>query len=432
MSKIFISTVNCGKAHDADIYGVTISNPFTVTCSGDGFVKLWFNNLLDNETPKERMVSQFVHKTGVHHVDIFHSVERTGVEFYIISCVSFSGEIFFYSVNTKNGEMSALELLTKDEMKKSFWAVKWLKSDDKTLNHRFAATDVKGNTYIWKFHPFEQEIDDVEEMKKKLAKEKADKRRTNNRNTPNKDEDNQAEEIEEDQGPIAVKPHLVLQGVIEPSAPNFATAIDMSIKGLIATGFSSGSVVIAQLTTLRPIYTFEGFGIQGIEQNSNTVRALKFSPTGNLLAAANDSGSYGCVSLFETDYGERVGDFTVPSHSNQASIGSYAHSGWVFDLSFNPTGNFLATCGYDSKVRVWDVKTKERVSTLNLSADDIENEEEILLEDELGDSLKRPPVMGVTYIDKGVRSGLGNDTNEGLACVCLDRSVRWFREAGGS
>ena len=87
--------------------------------------------------------------------------------------------------------------------------------------------------------------------------------------------------------------------------------------------------------------------------------------------------------------------------------------------------------GYDGKIRVWDVKQKERVSTLNISAGDIEIEDDIVAQDENGDSLKTPPVMGVTFINKGVRSGVGSDTNEGLACVCLDRSVRWFREAGG-
>ena len=117
---------------------------------------------------------------------------------------------------------------------------------------------------------------------------------------------------------------------------------------------------------------------------------------------------------------------------DRSSVESFAHSGWVFALSFNSTGEFLATSGYDSKVRVWDVKSKERVTTLNITAGDIENEDDILLEDENGDSLKYPPVLDVSFINKGIRSGMNSDVNEGLCCVCLDRSIRWYREAGGN
>ncbi|EDO19165.1 hypothetical protein Kpol_1050p22 [Vanderwaltozyma polyspora DSM 70294] len=431
MSKIFISTVNVGKAHDADIFGVSVVNPFTVTCSGDGSIKLWKNKLLDDESAKDTVIEVFVHKTGVHHCETLHTVEKGGNEICLIACVSFSGEIFFYSVDVKSGKYEKLDLLNAAEKKRSYWAVKWFKSEDQVVCHRFAATDVKGNTLVWRFHPFTEELDEEKAMKqKKTDEEKNAKRRGESsggeiEKVPKQEDDEQLENL-------VLSPHLVLQGEIQPSNPIFATCVDFSGKGLIATGFSNGSVQVAQLSTLRPIYNFEGFGIQGTDQNSNTVRALKFSPMGSLLAVANDSGSYGCVTLYETDYGERIGGLTVPTHSTQTSIGSYAHNGWVFDLSFNSTGEYLATCGYDSKVRVWDVKSKERVSTINLSAGDIEIEEDILMVDENGDSLKNPPVMGVRYINKAVRGGMGSETNEGLCCVCLDRSVRWYREAGGS
>lgn len=423
MSKIFISTSNCGKAHEADIFNVTVCNSFTVTCSGDGNIKLWKNKLLDNELPKDHVLTQFVHKTGVHHVEVFHSILPGGIELCIIAAVSFSGEIFFYEVDVNDNICKRIELLNDDEKKKSYWAIKWCESHDQIVCHRFIATDVKGNTYIWRFHPFTTELDEVELQKKKLARELREKR-------------NQ-KVVDEEPLPVNIvtelSPHFTSQGEINPSGPVFATCIDISAsKGLIATGFANGTIIVSQISTLRPIYNFEGFGIQGIEQNSNTVRDIKFSPMGSLLAVANDSGSYGCVTLYETDYGERVGHLTVPTHSTQTSIGTFAHNGWVFGLSFNSTGELLATCGYDSKIRIWDVKLKERVTTINITAGDVEIEEDILLEDENGDSLKCPPVMAVKFINKGVRGGMGNDTNEGLCCVALDRSVRWFREAGGS
>ncbi|QLG71217.1 hypothetical protein HG535_0B02560 [Zygotorulaspora mrakii] len=425
MSNVFISTANCGKAHDADIFGLSVCNPYTVTCSGDGSIKLWKNNLLDNELPRNNYIRQFVHKTGVHHVEVFHSVERGGNELCIIACVSFSGHIFFYNVDIESGDLNELNLLSPKEDKKSYWAIKWYKSDDSNICHRFAATDVKGSTYVWRFHPFEEELDEEQAQKEKMKREA--KARRNGEYVPDKDA-----EIDSTFRSATVRPHLMLDAEIPAQKPAFATCIDISSSGLIATGFSNGNVVISQLRTLRPIHNFEAFGIQGIEQNSNTVRDVKFSPLGTILAVASDSGSYGCVTMYETEYGERIGSLTVPTHSNQATIGAFAHSGWVFGLSFNSTGEFLASCGYDSKVRVWDVKSRERVSTLNITASDIEEEQEILLEDEHGDSLKFPPVMAVKFINKGVRKGMGSDTNEGLCCVCMDRSVRWFREAGGA
>lgn len=341
----------------------------------------------------------------MHHVDAFHSVERGGIEVLIVACVSFSGEIFFYRVDPTNGKIQELELMSNLDKKKSFWCVKWFKSEDFTIPHKLVATDVKGTTTIWNFHPFKETDEDGESEPE---------------NTTAVSSTDLIEDL-----------HLERLGDISATESSFATCVDISAKGLIATGFSNGSVVVSQLSTLRPIYIFEGFGIRGTEENSSTVRDVKFSPLGELLAVANDSGSYGCVTLYETEFGERIGNLTVPTHSSQSSIGSFAHNGWVFNVSFNSTGEFLATCGYDSKIRVWDVKMKERVSTLNMSAGDIEIEEDILAQDEYGDSLINPPVMGVTFINKGVRGGIGNDTNEGLCCVCLDRSVRWFREAGG-
>lgn len=430
MSNIFISTTNCGKAHEADIFSVAVCVPYTITGSGDGSIKLWKNKLLDNEVPRDYHISKFVHKTGIHHVDVFHSVEKGGHEICIISCVAFSGDIFFYEVDVKNGTLSSIDLLTAKEKKKSYWAVKWFKSDDQIVCHRFAATDVKGNTYVWRFHPFTKELDEEEAQKEKLKREARLKRnRFQSLDEKIAEETSEERESQED---LILEPHLALQGEIAATEPVFATCLDISPNGLIATGFANGTIVVSQVNTLRPIHSFEGFGIQGIEQNSNTVRDVKFSPMGTLLAVANDSGSYGCVTLYETEFGERVGSFSVPTHSTQSSIGTFAHNGWVFGLSFNSTGEFLATCGYDSKVRVWDVKSRERVSTINISANDVENEQEIMLEDESGDSLKYPPVFGVKFIAKGIRGGMGSDSNEGLCCVCMDRSVRWFREAGGS
>lgn len=400
MSKVFIPVANVGKAHDADIYSVAITNPYSISCGGDGYIKLWPNKKLIQEQNrlKDIVISKFVHRTGLHHVDAIYTVEPHDVgTTMIISAVSFSGDIHFYQFFEETGEFKELDLINKDLKKKSFWCCKWVKSNDQEVNHRFIATDVKGNTYVWRF----LSVDNISEEGNEESKYK-------------------------------MNLHFEYQGEVPSNKPIFATCVDASSsKGLLATGFANGTVIVSQLSTLRPLYTFESFGIEGIDQNSNSVRSVKFSPAGNLLAVANDSGSYGCVTLYETEYGERIGNLTVPTHSGESNIGMFAHDGWVFNQSFNSSGQFLATCGYDGKIRVWDINTKERASTLNISASDIEIEEDILLHDENGDSLKTPPIFDVEYIDQGTLNGVGNETNEGLCCVCMDSSVRWFREAGG-
>ena len=307
---------------------MAISNPFTATVSGDGNLKLWKNRLLEGDIPKDHVITKFVHKTGVHHVDLFHSMERGGIEVCLVACTSFSGQLFLYSVDPKSEALEELDLLSKNEKLRSYWCIKFLKSDNLNVPHKLVATDVKGSTFVWNLNVFKAASEDTE----------ADSQ-------PEKDL------------------HLTLVGEIPASDPKFATCVDISAKGVIATGFQDGSVVVSQLETLRPIYNFEGFGIKGTEESSGTVRDVKFSPMGELLAVANDSGPYGCVTLYETEYGERIGNLTVPTHSTQTSIANFTHDGWVFNVSFNSTGEYLATCGYDGKIRVWDVKQKERVST---------------------------------------------------------------------
>lgn len=396
MSKVFIATANAGKAHDADIFSVSACNSFTVSCSGDGYLKVWDNKLLDNENPKDKSYSHFVHKSGLHHVDVLQTIERDAFELCLVATTSFSGDLFFYRITredeTKKVIFEKLDLLDSDMKKHSFWALKWGASNDRLLSHRLVATDVKGTTYIWKFHPCADESDS---------------------------------------STLNWSPTLELQGTVEsPMTPSqFATSVDISERGLIATGFNNGTVQISELSTLRPLYNFESQ--HSMINNSNSIRSVKFSPQGSLLAIAHDSNSFGCITLYETEFGERIGSLSVPTHSSQASLGEFAHSSWVMSLSFNDSGETLCSAGWDGKLRFWDVKTKERITTLNMHCDDIEIEEDILAVDEHGDSLAEPGVFDVKFLKKGWRSGMGADLNESLCCVCLDRSIRWFREAGG-
>ncbi|KAG0658341.1 superkiller [Monosporozyma unispora] len=405
MSKVYIPTTNIGKAHDADIYSVCVTTPYTITCSGDGTIKLWSNNPTTttinedgtiNSSRIEPDLVKFVDRSGLHHVDAFYSIVNNEIgSLLIIATISFSGNVYFYKLNQETNELEEINnLLTVNELKRSYWSGKFIKSDDLVISHRFIACDMKGDTYVWKL-----QIQNEETLQLDLS--------------------------------------LISQGSIPSTTPVVAICIDVSSsRGLIATGFANGTVIVSQLATLRPLYTFEGYGIQGVDSNSsNSVRTLQFSPGGTLLAVGNDSGSFGCVTLYETEFGERIGTLTVPlgveNKKSNGSVGTFAHNGWVFNLCFNPSGEFLATCGYDAKIRVWDVKSKERVSTLNISANDIEIEDDITLEDEQGDSMVKPPVLDIKYYGKGIRFGsMENESNEGICCVCMDRSIRYFREAG--
>lgn len=432
MSKVYIPTINVGKAHDADIYCVAISKDFTITASGDGYLKFWSNKSIDKKLKPSYSI--LVNPVGLHHVDFFQTVE-SGKDLFIITCVAFNGQIYFYKFDNNDTNITdeddsseaqdsrnvlkEIDLLGKgNELKKqSFWAIKWVKSDDLVISHRLAATDIKGNTYIWRLN-IPKEHTESDEISDEVVKEL----------------------------------NLELQGTVTPQRPQFAMCVDISTtQGLLATGFNNGTVQVVQLSTLRPLYTFEGFGIQSTEQHSNCIRAINFSPGGKLLAVANDSGSYGCITLYETEFGERIGNLTVPTHSSvvngnvnnsniqqlsgentNSSFGMFAHNGWVFGLNFNPSGELLVSSGYDSKLRIWDVKKRERVCTINITAGDIENEDEIMLEDENGESLQFPPIFDVKFFGKGIRGGMGNETNEGICCVCMDRTIRWYREAGGN
>lgn len=375
MSKQFIATATAGRAHEADIYAVAVTKPFTITASGDGSLKLWSNAISETDRAKDFVKSVFVHKTGLHHVDAFQDVTSRGERLITVATTSFSGDLFFYAIDT-NGDATPLDISLKDG---SYWAIKWLK-DHLGQRHRFAATLSNGSTLIYDLNWQE------------------------NTNTP-----------------VFTK-----HGEIKAHTTGFATCLDLnSEQNLLATGFQNGDVVLTQLETAKPVYTFRNFGLKGSLQSSSSVRSVRFSPLGSILAIASDSGSYGTVTLYDTTYGENVGSLTIPGHSTSVNVGAYAHENWVFDLDFNESGDSIVTAGYDGLVRIWNLETRERAATLNLSPTDVDDED--IVDEEDG----KCPAIGVRFINKGVRGGAGGDSNDGLVVISLDRGVRWYREAGG-
>ncbi|CDR38337.1 CYFA0S02e00474g1_1 [Cyberlindnera fabianii] len=376
MSKQFIPVVSAGRAHDADIYSVVVSKPYTITASGDGHLKFWANNVTENDNVKDDCQSVFVHKTGLHHVDVFEDV-IDATRIILVATVSFSGEVFFLSVDP-SGAVTKLDNVKLDGGKNdTYWAIKWLKDLDGQKNS-FTATQTSGDTKIWNFTV----VDGVPKFEK--------------------------------------------HGDVKSQSGSFATCLDVSSsQDLLATGYQNGDVVLAHVESSKPVFTFHNFGLKGSTQSSSAIRSVKFSPLGKLLAVASDSGSYGVVTIYDTVYGENIGSFTIPTHSTHVSVGAYAHDGWVFEVDFNESGESLVSAGYDGKVRVWNIKTREREATISLSPTDVNDEDIVNEEDGIC------AAVGVKFINKGIRGGAGSDRNDGLVVISLDRGIRWYREAGG-
>ena len=79
--------------------------------------------------------------------------------------------------------------------------------------------------------------------------------------------------------------------------------------------------------------------------HSGPVRALAFSPRGDLLAAAGDDG---IITLWDPAVGKRLGVLDPKAGAIRA-------------LAFRPDGSLLASAGADGTVRLWDPRTGKTV-----------------------------------------------------------------------
>lgn len=384
MGKQYISTASASKAHELDILGVTVTNKYTITVSSDGYANFWDNKQEEGQDPNDLVRKEFINKVGVHHIDSYESIlPNSSMKLTLVVFVSFDGSATFKRYI--NDDINTLTDFEASEIaSESFWAAAFYK-DPESKQDFFIGTQPNGLAKVYTM------LCEPQEDKVIIKIEKFGTLDANNSSFPN------------------------------------SLAVSQNEDKKLAIGYTNGDVLLFDLITLKPIYTFRSTDLQTSSKsiNANSIpRVIRFSPGGSVLAVARDNQSAGSVTLYDVKYGENIGSLTTPSHSSKTTIGGFAHNGWVMGMSFNLDGSLLATCGFDKCVRVWNMETREREATINVSISDLENTD---IEEGLDTSI----VSGVSFISKGVRGGLGSDTNEGLVAISFDKGIRWYREAGG-
>ncbi|CAG9793230.1 unnamed protein product [Diatraea saccharalis] len=88
------------------------------------------------------------------------------------------------------------------------------------------------------------------------------------------------------------------------------------------------------------------------QEHTRFAQAVRYSPDGSLFASAGFDGK---IFLFDGVTSELKGE-----------IGSPAHKGGVYGISWSPDGKQLLSCSGDKTCAIWDVATMERVTLFNM------------------------------------------------------------------
>lgn len=374
MSTPYISTAIVGSAHKSDILGVSVCKKFTVSCSSDGTLKLWDNTKSTRDLVHEKIVD----KIGLHHVEVFEQTINK-VNRVLVACVSFSGVLYLYEIDGKTNELVDLGfncMETGLKKKTAFWAPVFDYCADEII---LACTTVAGSTKIFNI------------------------------------------EVEPENSNLEFK----YKGELFANDTSIATCICSDINNnRMVVGHQNGNTYLYDFKQMVLAFNFESYGMK-TNKSLNIVRSLKLSPNNSkYLAIASDSGPFGTISLYDVKFGEYLGSFKLATHSSNVGIGNFAHSKWCLSIDFNHTGEKLVSCGFDNSVRVWDVESRTSLNHLPLSSTDMDDEHVEQLND-----LDSSACVDVKFVQPGIFKEEGQ--NSAITVVGFDRSIRWFREAGG-
>lgn len=147
------------------------------------------------------------------------------------------------------------------------------------------------------------------------------------------------------------------------------------------------------------------------QEHSRFAQAIRYSPNGSLFASAGFDGK---IFLFDGATSELKGE-----------IGSPAHKGGVYGISWSPDGKQLLSCSGDKTCAIWDVETMQRTVTFNMGTA-VENQQVSCLWQ--GKHLLSVSLLGdINYLDvenpdKPLRILTGH--NKPITCLALqDQSL---------
>ncbi|CAG5024826.1 unnamed protein product [Parnassius apollo] len=147
------------------------------------------------------------------------------------------------------------------------------------------------------------------------------------------------------------------------------------------------------------------------QEHTRFAQAVRYSPDGSLFASAGFDGK---IYLFDGATSELKGE-----------IGSPAHKGGVYGISWSPDGKKLLSCSGDKTCAIWDIETMQRTTTFNMG-NAVENQQVSCLWQ--GKHLLSVSLSGViNYLDvdnpdKPLRVLMGH--NKPITCLALQPTTK--------